>query len=205
MANDTNVQIPAPFNKWYTIREAAEAMEYKHPQYVRKLLKEGKLGEYVEVKTDENGPVLTPDGAFIVESGSKIKLLVGKVETWYIDPAACEEHKAKVAQGTSTFGQHAVRRMLLRFSTEHFTVEQIQDALKAALGPATVGEGDDSFRWEFTKAWKGGSKKAKPKKPGAPRLATIVGSLTAAEVEDDDEDYDFDDEDEDDNLTDILS
>jgi hypothetical protein len=202
----SQVQIPAPFDEWYTITEAAAAMEYKHSQYVRKLLKDDKLGSYVEVETDANGqPVLDAEGAFVIKSGTRIKILVGKTEQWRIDPAACVAYKAAAAAGGGTFGQHAVRRMSLRFSTAHYTIEQITEALVEALGPAAVGEGEGSFRWEFTKAWKGGSKKKKSAKPGAPVMATIVSSLTNA-IDDEDDDFDYDDgDDEDDGLDDVLS
>ncbi|NIN65027.1 MAG: hypothetical protein GTO63_10070, partial [Anaerolineae bacterium] len=69
MAN--NVQIPKPFDTWYTINQAKEAMQFKHAQYVRKLLHDGKLGEYVEVATDADGvPVIGADGSYTVLSGT---------------------------------------------------------------------------------------------------------------------------------------
>ncbi|NIN65028.1 MAG: hypothetical protein GTO63_10075, partial [Anaerolineae bacterium] len=77
---------------------------------------------------------------------------------------------------------------------------------KEHLGDSEV---DGEFRWEFTKAWKGGSKKkAKTAKPGETMVASIVASLTqtAPDADDDefDDEYDEEYDEDDDELEDVL-
>jgi hypothetical protein len=174
-------------------------MGYAHAQYVRKLVHDGKLGEYVEV--DDTGK--------IANEGTIVKLNMGNFDRWHISPDACDAYKERAATGGATFGQHAVRRMLFRFSTEHYSVETLTALLTKELGPAETEDGE--FRWEFSKAWKGGGKK-KAKTPGETKtvIASVVASLSSLnDDEDTDDEFDladdeFDDNDEDD-LDDVLS
>lgn len=177
-----NIIIPAPYDTWLNLNDAAKAMGYKHAQYVRRLLIEKKFGTYGE---------------------DYVKMDMGSYKQWLVNPESCEGFRDGRASGSSTFGQHAIRRYLVRFATAEVTEEQVLAALKAGLGdPGTKGE--DDFRWEFAPAWDGKNKnKKKSGKPAKVETvqARILASLTGDdddddEVMDDDRDFAEDDEEE---------
>jgi hypothetical protein len=178
-----NVIIPAPYNEWYSLAEAAESMGYKHAQYIRQLVIGKKLGEYGK---------------------DFVKVDMGNFEKWLINPASCEAYKERVSTGAGGFGAPGLRRYLIRFNTERVTVEQLAAILTDALGPSSDDSDDDDFVYQFAPAWSGKSKKG-GKKPVKREdfTARILESLTQPGDEDDTEDEDDAEDDED--LDDVLA
>lgn len=164
--------VPAPYNTWLSLKEATERMGYKHAQYVRKLVQEGKLGDY---GTDY------------------VKVDMGAYQQWLINPESADAYRDSTK---GTFGsQGGIRRFLVRVDSDRLDPDQIKEVLEAEFGPSGDPSGDD-HTYEFGPAWTGKSKtkKAKPKEDEEEFTARILDSLTNT-----DDEYD-DDEDEDDPL-----
>lgn len=181
----TNVIVPAPYDKWLTLKEAAKYLGYQ-PQYTRALVKDGKIGPYAT--QDEDGTV----------HGARVKLDMGSYQQWRVNPAACDEYKATVGTGGG-FGGGNIRRFTFRFNPTVLSEEDARAKILAAFGdPGT--EGEDDFVYEFAPAWTGKSKSKK--KAQAPEetktvVASIVAALTQSDDEDDEDEYDDDEYDDD--------
>lgn len=175
----TNVIVPAPYDSWLTLKEAAEALGYQ-PQYTRTLVKDGKIGPYASQEAD--GTVV----------GARVKLDMGAYQQWRVNPTAIEHYKANV--GTSGFGGGNVRRYTIRFNPNELNADQIAKILLDNLGePGT--EGEDNWRYEFAPAWDGTKKKKSSKKASTKEPETIVASIVASLTEtEDDEDIDTDED-----------
>jgi hypothetical protein len=100
------------FEGWLNINDAGKFLGYSYTQYVRTLIKKGKL--------------------------HAVKIRKGKKPMWLIDPKSLEAYKA--SRGTRT--RSGMRRYLVRVDSTRFSEQSIINALVEAFGHPLNDAGD---------------------------------------------------------------